>query len=273
MVIIKCTYLASGNFVCNNTDEFYFTAPETNCGLYYRCRDGQRINYLECPVGKVFDFSLQKCIERRNKGKNKNSLAARKGKFCLKINLKTSNFPVSCEDPTCFGKPDGYHADTTQNCQRYFRCQSGQLLTFESCKRGFLFNGKVCEPTESFKCDIFKHSKRSCNNHQMDDCQLLNDGLYPDESSKDCKSYIKCANGKTSHLRCPSSTVFHPNQGSCVPDVIYECPKSIRLDRLCKGKSDGYHVDPRYGCNAFVRCHRGVPIQFDECPSGQVFDR
>jgi hypothetical protein len=66
VIIIQCTYLASGNFVCNNTDEFYFTAPETNCGLYYRCRDGQRINYLECPLGKLFDFAAQKCVDKGN---------------------------------------------------------------------------------------------------------------------------------------------------------------------------------------------------------------
>lgn len=136
-----------------------------------------------------------------------------------------------------------------------------------------LFNGKICEPAENFRCDILKHSKRSCNSHHLDDCQLHNDGLYPDESSKDCKAYVKCSNGKTSRLRCPSSTVFNPIQGSCVPDAIYECPKSARLDKLCRDKSDGYHPDPRYGCNAFVKCHRGAPIQFDECGSGQFYDR
>lgn len=166
-------------------------------------------------------------------------------------------------------------------------------MSYENCKSGYLFNGKACERADKVICDEPKlmllnsfndqldsdHnrnatiSKRSCGNAMFDECQYADDGLYADETSKDCKSYIKCHNGKrTTHMRCPSSSVFNPTEETCVPDTIYECPKSSRLERLCKGKTDGHHSDPRFGCNAFVKCHRGVPIQFDECPHAQVFD-
>lgn len=161
----------------------------------------------------------------------------------------------------------------TQGCHRYYQCDSGQIASYGNCKSGFLFNGISCEHAKNVRCEALKHSKRSCNSHTMDDCQLLSDGLYADENSKDCKSYIKCANGKTSHLRCPSSSIFHPTQGSCIPDAIYECPRSTRLERLCKGKTDGFHPDPRFSCSAFVKCQRGMPVHFDECVHGQTFDR
>lgn len=35
--------------------------PQTNCAMYYRCREGHKVNY-ECPFGMMFDFYRQKCI-------------------------------------------------------------------------------------------------------------------------------------------------------------------------------------------------------------------
>lgn len=98
------------------------------------------------------------------------------------------------------------------------------------------------------------------------------DGLHPDDTSKDCKSYIKCFSGKSSKHRCPTPTVFNPIEETCVPDTLYDCPKSARLEKLCKGKTDGFYIDPRFGCNNFIKCSRELPVQFDECGKGQVFD-
>lgn len=109
-----------------------------------------------------------------------------------------------------------------------------------------------------------------CSN--SDECRFLPDGLHPDESSKDCKSYIKCFSGTSTRHRCPSTSIFHPLEQTCVPDTLYDCPKSARLQKLCRGKTDGYHLDPRFGCSNFVKCWHKNPVQFDECGKGQVFD-
>lgn len=107
----------------------------------------------------------------------------------------------------------------------------------------------------------------------LEECRYLGNGIHPDESSKDCKSYIKCFNGRTSgHHRCPASSIFHPFEQSCVPDTLYDCPKSPRVDKLCKGKTDGIHIDPRYGCANYVKCSRGAPVSLNECAKGQMFD-
>ncbi|CAH1710779.1 unnamed protein product [Chironomus riparius] len=254
-IINLANFVECINFICNNTDEFYYTMPQTNCAMYYRCREGHKINY-ECPLGMMFDFYRQKCISNTN----------------------------VCFESTCHEKFDNsYYPDTTQSCHRFFRCQNGKILSYENCKSGYLFNGTQCQYAETVKCDVPNSmlynnqktalkTKRSCDLHSYDECRFLSDGFYADESSKNCKSYIKCLNGKTAHLKCPSSSVFDPIEGNCVPDTIYECPKSSRLERLCKGKADGVHPDPRFSCNAYVKCYRGAPIQFEECLLGQVFD-
>lgn len=142
------------------------------------------------------------------------------------------------------------------------------MVKYENCRQGFLHNGKLCEYADKVTCDAPKSIARKV----CDDCKQLPDGLHPDETSKDCKSYFKCFSGKSTKHRCPSSSVFHPLEQTCVPDTLYDCPKSARLEKLCKGKTDGFYIDPRFGCSNFVKCSHGIPIQFDECGKGQVFD-
>jgi Chitin binding Peritrophin-A domain len=170
-----------------------------------------------------------------------------------------------CYESSCQGKLDGYHPDTTQACRRYFRCSQGKIVSFENCRNGQLHNGKACDLADRVTCEV---SQRTGSN----ECKNLADGLHPDESSKDCKAYIKCFGGKVSKHRCPATSIFHARERTCVPDTLYDCPKSARLEKLCKGKTDGFHMDPRFGCNAFVKCSRGVPLLIDECAKGQNFD-
>lgn len=176
-----------------------------------------------------------------------------------------------CYESTCQGKADGFYADTTQACRRFFRCAGGKAVSYENCRQGLLYNGNICDYADRVTCDAPKMVTRrmTCSN---DECKFSPDGLHPDESSKDCKAYVKCFGGKSSKHRCPSSSVFHPLEQTCVPDTLYDCPKSAKLEKLCKGRSDGYLLDPRFGCHSFVKCSQGIPVQFDECPKGQVFD-
>jgi Chitin binding Peritrophin-A domain len=178
----------------------------------------------------------------------------------------------TCYESTCQGKFDGVYPDTTQACRRFYRCFEGQIMNYENCRQGFLHNGKVCDYADRVNCDAPKAIlRRSCST-PMEDCKFLPDGLHTDESSKDCKSYFKCFGGKILKHRCPSSSVFHPIEKNCVPDTLYDCPKSSRLEKLCKGRTDGFYLDPRFGCSHFVKCLRGNPVQFDECGKGQYFD-
>ena len=99
----------------------------------------------------------------------------------------------------------------------------------------------------------------------------MSDGLHSSSSSSDCKDYIKCNNKKlVSKHRCSSSLIF--DTSSCVPDTLYECPKSSKLDKLCSGKYDGLYADPRFGCSSYVKCAQSVPIEFLKCGKGQIFD-
>lgn len=184
-----------------------------------------------------------------------------------------------CYESTCQGKYDGFHADTTQACRRFFRCSAGKIVSYENCRNGMLHNGKVCDYAEKVTCDLPKSTAIAINSQNVpssrrncDECKFLPDGLHSDESSKDCKSYIKCFNGKSSRHRCPSSSVFNPSDSTCVPDTIYECPKSARLEKLCTGKTDGYYIDPRFSCNNFIKCLHGNAVQSDKCGKGQTFD-
>ena len=193
-----------------------------------------------------------------------NSLSA---VHCHTLNLNKSYSGV-CYESTCQGKYDGVYPDTTQACRRFYRCFGGKVLGYENCRKGFLHDGKVCDHADRVTCNSPKMTLKRC----ADDCKLLPEGLHPDDSSKDCKSYFKCFGGKMSRQRCPSSSTFHPIERTCVPDTLYDCPKSAKLEKLCQGKTDGFYMDPRFGCSNFVKCVHGNPVQFNECPKGQLFD-
>ena len=54
------------NIVCNHSDEFYYTSPDSNCAAYYRCHKAQVI-ISECPFMTMFDFYDQKCVSSSSK--------------------------------------------------------------------------------------------------------------------------------------------------------------------------------------------------------------
>lgn len=231
---------------------------------------------------------------------------------------------------------DGFYADTTQACRRFFKCSGGKIVGVENCPHGYLHDGKNCQPQELVNCeqpkstaisypfnndnrcygvvsgtnavdDVFcksyvtcdsgrvvnmlnchdgylydRQQKRCvsehetvCQSNNMDDseiCRYLVDGLHADPLSIDCKNYLKCYNKKlVSKHRCPLPTIF--NGTTCIPDTLYECPKSVRLDKMCKGKYDGFHVDPRMGCSNYMKCIREYAVEFYQCSKGQIFDQ
>lgn len=253
----------NADYQCSHADEFYYTTPQSRCASYYRCHSNQKIKY-DCPYGLMFDFYKQKCVSSSSKSTPLQFDS---------IHWQIAHYLHSdtCYESTCQGKFDGFYPDTTQACRRFFRCSAGKLVSYENCRNGLLHNGNKCDYAERVTCEVPKTVVRrtTCND---DDCKYLLDGLHADENSKDCKAYIKCFNGKSTKHRCPSSSVFHPLEQTCVPDTLYDCPKSTRLDKLCKGKTDGFYIDPRFGCSSFVKCSLGFPVQFDECGKGQMFD-
>ena len=107
---------------------------------------------------------------------------------------------------------------------------------------------------------------------QQDDiCSQLPDGLNPDPESKDCISYIKCSNGRIeSKESCPQLTIF--NGVLCVPSFLYQCPQQISQIDFCRSRKDGPYIDPRKGCNHYVRCTNGKTTDSQSCDSGYYFD-
>lgn len=134
-----------------------------------------------------------------------------------------------------------------------------------SCPEGFLFDRKlkICLKEQETVCQN--------SNSENEICRYSLDGLHSDPFSFDCKNYVKCYNKKlVSKHRCPLATIF--NGTSCIPDTLYECPRSVKFDKLCRGKNDGFHVDPRYGCSNYMKCIRNYPVEFYHCNKGLVFD-
>lgn len=134
------------------------------------------------------------------------------------------------------------------------------------CPDGQLFDKKLkhCVLERETFCNIKK-------NEDTDACRQLQDGLHVDPSSKDCKKYVKCFNGKVlSRNDCSPGTIF--DGSTCGPNSLFECSNSPRLDKICKDKPNGLFSDPRSGCSAYIRCVNEHAISFHQCNSGLVFD-
>ncbi|XP_055643350.1 uncharacterized protein LOC129779727 isoform X2 [Toxorhynchites rutilus septentrionalis] len=295
---------------CTHHDEFYYANPATKCSTYYRCFQQQPIRY-KCHEKSVFDFYQQKCVRNEGTcyepictGKTNGiyadtTQACRRSYECFGGKLiAMDNCPqghlfdgsrcapqheVNCESPTtsaiaipfggddrCYGLHNGNHIIDEDQCKKFMVCQDNSVIDVLECPFGYVYDELKARCT--FTGGV---GASMCMSNYMDEeddaCERLFDGLHLDPTSKSCKSYIKCLDGKfISRHDCPKAMVF--NGAQCVPDFLYHCPRLALPGDICDKKMNGYYVDPRKGCSYYVRCENQKTIENHSCPSGFQYD-
>ncbi|XP_001658315.2 uncharacterized protein LOC5569084 isoform X1 [Aedes aegypti] len=291
---------------CTHHDEFLYASPASKCTSYYRCYQGEQIRY-RCNERSVFDFYQQKCIRSEGTcyepvctGKT-NGLYADTTHSCRRSYecsggklIAVANCPlghlfdgnkcapqheVTCESPKnsaiafpfsgddrCFGRQNGNHIIDDEQCKKFMICHENTVIDVLECPFGYVYNEVTRRCTYTGGIGMV-----GCMSNFMDEgddmCSKLPDGPHTDPTSKDCKKYIECMDGRLfSKHECPRATVFNGVQ--CVPDVLYHCPRIALPGDICDKKHDGFYIDPRKGCSYYVRCERQRTVENHSCPSG-----
>ncbi|XP_055589153.1 uncharacterized protein LOC129741446 [Uranotaenia lowii] len=295
---------------CTHRDDFLYAVPSSGCSTYYRCYHRQPIRY-KCGDGAYFDYRQQKCVRNEGTcydllctGKTDGAYAdttqaCRRFYECSGGNLvKVDNCPlgtlfdgiecaprqeVTCASPVdeaigipipsddrCYGRGDGFHVLEDDQCQKVLVCGDSSVVEVLECPEGYAYD-------ERMKRCVFSSGLGlpGCASNTMDEsddiCAALPEGLYLDPLSKNCKSYVKCKDGrKMARMDCSKGTVF--NGAQCVPEFLYHCPRMALPGDICDKKNDGLYNDPRKGCSYFVKCENFKTVDSFSCPSGFIFD-
>nr|XP_019535872.2 uncharacterized protein LOC109407331 isoform X2 [Aedes albopictus] len=291
---------------CTHHDEFLYASPASKCTSYYRCYQGDLIRY-RCNEKSVFDFYQQKCIRNEGTcyepictGKTngiyadttqacRRSYECRGGKLIAIENCPLGHLfdgskcapqhEVSCESPKisaiafpfsgddrCYGRQNGNHIIDDDQCKKFMICHENIVVDVLECPFGYVYNEvtRRCTYTGGI-------GSAGCMSNFMDEgddtCSNLPDGPHLDATTRDCKRYIECMDGRLlSKHECPRATVFNGVQ--CVPDVLYHCPRAAFPGDICEKKHDGFYIDPRKGCSYYVRCENHRTVENHSCPSG-----
>ncbi|XP_058452680.1 uncharacterized protein LOC131431154 isoform X1 [Malaya genurostris] len=305
-ILFGLSKIASVDIKCTHHDEFFYAHPSTSCSSYYRCFQRQAVRY-KCNDKSFFDFYQQKCVHSQGTcyepictGKSDGiyadtTQACRRSYQCKGgMLIRMDNCPqghlfdgskcvpqheVTCERPTisavmisfngddrCYGLQNGYHVIDDDQCRKFMICQDNNVVDILECPVGYAYDEMSRRCTFNDDVKIL-----GCMSNYMEEtndvCSWLPDGMHLDPTSRTCKNYIKCLDGKiVSRHDCPGSTTFNGFQ--CVPDFLYHCPRLALTGDICEKKIDGYYIDPRKGCSYFVRCSKQQTVEQHSCPAG-----
>ncbi|XP_049548140.1 uncharacterized protein LOC125959362 [Anopheles darlingi] len=249
--VLATAGLPTPELLCSYNDGFLYTVPGSQCSAYYRCYDNQPIRY-ECPDGAKFDFNQQRCV--RTKG--------------------------TCYEPVCTGKTNGVYGDTSQNCQRSYRCKGGSIEHVDICPIGRAFDGRRCSPVEEITCENPSLSSASFNYEADSRCYGLTNGNHVLQDSGNCRKYLVChANQVQDVLECPPGYGFDERAKRCTLLNGGGChspgnqPASTEVVNSCSFLPDGLHLAATSkDCRTYVQCQSRRQINRLECPPMTVYN-
>ncbi|XP_047362139.1 chitin-binding domain protein cbd-1-like isoform X1 [Vespa velutina] len=223
---------------------------ETNCSLFYKCHEGQKI-VLQCPPGLYFNPTLQVCDlpEQANckskpgdKEDEKQDLPEIKGTSSAAPESSTrvpaSSTPGSIPDH-CPPDDSGnvVHLPHETNCSLFYKCHEGQKIVLQ-CPPGLYFNPtlQVCDLPEQANC---KSKPGDKEDEKQDLPEIKGTSSAAPESS----------------TRVPASSTPGSIPDHCPPD----------------DSGNVVHLPHETNCSLFYKCNGGQKIVL-QCPPGLNFN-
>ena len=194
----------------------YVTDPtSSDCSTYLSCERFN--NFLPgASPGGLYPF-VRKCAE--------NSKYNPFLKKCDSFHTCGGSDPHSGVDPCLtYNWQNPYVVNNLQpDCKTYINCAFpyGHILK-ESCPENSRFSPNLLKCYYNYKC-----TQPTCS---KDPCQS-GDGIYLDDESSDCRTFLQCKNKVTTagiynpyieKLYCPRGSFFNPQTNDC--DSQYVCP-------------------------------------------------
>lgn len=204
----------------------------------------------------------------------------------------------------CRPGSDGLFAHP-EYCDRYFECQSGQVIKRKICADGLGFDPE--KSPEEDPCDHLHNIKDRCKTRSKfqkpqpgDSYCPRQNGVYPSPDPSECDTFYSCLNGVGSLQQCADGLHFDPDIGTCVwaressrkgclsalkraqqaeaatkkPDGEKE-GESLPNGFKCPGGKLGIHPALPHpdSCRLYYVCLNGVTPNEAGCVSGLVFNK
>ncbi|XP_046350574.2 uncharacterized protein LOC124131378 [Haliotis rufescens] len=223
---------------CSFRDDGYYPDEQGRCGIFFECRDGEFEGYDECPAGKVFDPVSLKCQS-----------------------LEIAAPPCGTgQQPQCYDRDDGFHADPFGRCTYYFECRRKKFIRYRTCDFGSFdpIRQECIIPNELVPrpCGLLPNP-----------CETKSSGFFPDANTG-CKSYIECSRGiLIRNGTCPADQVFSSVSGKC--DRQENAAEPCGLTPSCTNKKDGKYSALLKGCSFYYECSNRKFMGFKQCSYSQ----
>lgn len=212
---------------CHNQPDGYRFDENSSCRSYYYCSNGRKITYV---CSDNFLFNGTECVRP-----------------------ETFTCPFSSND--CVGKQNGYHADKSTNCRKYFYCYNNDKITTITCNGKKIFDGH--------RCVLVGNPTEICAKAGYNPCRLKENGLHTDTKSN-CRKYFYCENEMMKEeYTCPVGMKF--NGTEC--DENFSCGG----DGVCGDGKVGFFPDLSSDCKKYYFCVGKIRTMLS-CQEGKVFN-
>jgi len=97
-------------------------------------------------------------------------------------------------------------------------------------------------------------------------CTGMPDGNY----EIGCRSFAKCAGGKSEIVSCDIDMAYNQGTGMCDDAKNVAPPCGVKKD--CSSLSDGKYADTNNGCKSYYTCVAGQFAGHNFCPANLLFN-
>lgn len=173
-------------------------------------------------------------------------------------------FSGNCVDP------NGRYAIASQ-CDAYVQCKDG-AANETLCSDGLLFDDEAAP--EQFPCkypiEVECKARGALQPAQPTEQCPHQFGYFRLGDPANCRTYLNCANGIATVVKCPLGLAFDETSYICDwPDNVLNCDAEAYLGFRCPSGSDQQFYKTN-NCKHYFSCPNGKP-RLNACPSGFAF--
>ena len=298
------------NHKCNGFSEGYLLPHPRNCQKFYRCNREETV-IGQCPDGFYFTEKHQACdypenvecavnplcVDVQDNQKIRNPLDCQSWYVCKNgipsegacpdnysfaeymqdyVPSDTFDCPI---DFQCVGIPNGMFIAVENDCQSWYRCDSGRAIS-GSCPEGFYFTEtyQACDYEKNVEClatiippTVIPPTTTPAT--PINPCEGVQGGTLID-NPESCAEYFICYNNVALPSICLNDKVFNPIIGECDDNANVNCfdddNNLINADR-CYKQPDNTFLPHSIDCAKWILCINEKSIE-GACPPPYLFN-
>lgn len=221
-------------------------ADVKNCHDWVKCDGKTELARGTCPSGQVFNSKENRCHYPTN------------GEKCDKV------FDI------CSVAPKDQKFWDPNNCHKYITCDKSQKQVSGVCDQATYYDKRTGTCIAKSQVDCYKHPypENVCGTTKL----AIRDRFVKDQAT--CRGYFYCRDLGSG---VPDVT---PTWGECTGSKFFDETRQVCSTRTevgcsedrCDGRTKGFELSPRTGCQHYLKCENGVTIAELKCEGDKYFD-